>query len=140
MDERESYVTPEALQIMRRFPALFSTGPWTTSKTLLGWGFSCGLGWYPIIERLSTDLSEIVREDQLSWFQVSQVKQKFGELRFYVRGGNNRTAARIREAVEEAATTCERCGHRPAELHNIGGMLATYCPACCAEVAKVGRS
>lgn len=99
MAKKDHYITPEALQIMQQFPELFGRGPWTTNKTLLGWGFSCGYGWYSIIERLCVNLAEIVREDHLDKFRVSQVKEKLGGLRFYVRHGNDRTGARILEAV-----------------------------------------
>lgn len=140
MTEDKDHITPEALRIMRRFPELFGPGPWTTRKTSLGWGFSCGEGWYPIIERLCTDLAEIVRQDRLTTFRVSQVKEKLGSLRFYVRGGNDRTRARILEAEHEAATTCERCGRRPAQTHDIDGLLMTCCVACREVVAQALRS
>ncbi|MDB6180019.1 hypothetical protein PAF19_01435 [Paracoccus fistulariae] len=85
-------IAPEALRIMRAWPAVYGPGPWTGS--LLEYGFLCGPGWYPLIERLSADLSAIIREDGLNEFQVAQVKEKLGGLRFYIRGGKPWCATR----------------------------------------------
>lgn len=45
-----------------------------------GWGrwISCGPGWYPILARLEAELTAIVPE-----FEVHQIKEKYGSLRFY---------------------------------------------------------
>lgn len=45
-----------------------------------GWGrwIDCGPGWYPIVVRLSDALAELI-----PGFEVHQVKEKYGTLRFY---------------------------------------------------------
>lgn len=47
-----------------------------------GWGrwISCDAGWYPIICRLDREIASIIPE-----YQINQVKEKFGGLRFYYR-------------------------------------------------------
>ncbi|MDE4099717.1 hypothetical protein [Phaeobacter gallaeciensis] len=55
-----------------------------------GVGFTCGEGWYHLIDRLSADLAAIIREDDLTRFRAQQVKEKLGGLRFYAYGGNLR--------------------------------------------------
>lgn len=134
MSEKD-HVTHEARRIMQRFPNIFGPGPWAGENNgLLAYGFECGPGWYPLLERLCSDLSKIVQEDDLKEFQVIQVKQKLGTLRFYVRGGSARTFDRIRKGEREAADTCERCGTRPAKLYSLSGFLVTCCEKCKAEI------
>lgn len=45
-----------------------------------GWGrwISCGAGWYPLLVQLDADISAIAPD-----YEVHQVKEKFGGLRFY---------------------------------------------------------
>lgn len=95
-------------------------------------GFLCGPGWYSLIERLSTDLAAIIRQDGLRRFRVVQVKEKFGELRFYVKGSNERSLTRIAEAMREAESTCEACG-APSCIRTVGGWLSTLCDGCRVE-------
>ncbi|MDB6180038.1 hypothetical protein [Paracoccus fistulariae] len=112
---------------MHAFPAVYGPGPWT--GTLLEYGFLCGPGWYPLIDRLSADLAEIIRQDGLRRFRPVQVKEKFGSLRFYIRGGNERALDRIAQAAQEAETTCEGCG-RASHIHIVDAWLTTLCPGC----------
>lgn len=116
-----------ALRIMRAYPEVYGHGPWTES--LLEHGFLCGPGWHPLIEQLSADLSDIIRQDDLRRFRVVQVKEKMGELRFYIRGGNKRALDRISEAARESEITCEGCG-RASQIRVIDGWLTTLCESC----------
>jgi hypothetical protein len=53
----------------------------------MAWGFECGDGWFEILWRLCVDLEPLVtglERDTGEQFEVVQVKQKLGTLRFYV--------------------------------------------------------
>jgi len=76
-------------------------------KLCHGW-IEIGPGWFDLVDRLLTDLPEGV--------QVSQIKEKFGTLRCYVyHWQSEEVYARIRQAENESAKTCEVCGE-PGEL------------------------
>lgn len=122
MQDKDLHISDEALRIMTAFPEVYGNPPWSIRKTNLAWGYSCGNGWYPLIERLSADLAAIIREDGLNRFRARQVKQKLGGLRFYTCGGNERTAERVKQAAIEASQTCEHCGIQPAAMKNLGGV------------------
>ena len=87
----------------------------------LEWTKLCvGPGWAGIVDRLITDLLE------LGWDgKVSQVKEKFGGLRFYICGGTEEMFDRIDRAESESLETCEECGE-PGTLKD-GGWLRTLC-------------
>jgi hypothetical protein len=75
-----------------------------------GWGASvdCGEGWRPIIAQLDRDIAAIE-----SAYEVHQIKEKFGGLRFYYAGGTGNDARideLIAQAERPAAQTCELCG------------------------------
>lgn len=93
------------------------------------WGrwIGCGKGWYPIIARLHEDLSRID-----PGYEVHQVKEKFGGLRFYARFSPDafrRCEDLIRAAEQESEHTCEECG-APGELSIRRGWWRTLCASC----------
>jgi hypothetical protein len=63
---------------------------------------SVGPGWSGILDRLYNKLPKSV--------YVTQVKEKYGSLRFYVGSASNRTYDIIEAAEKESETTCEVCG------------------------------
>lgn len=56
---------------------------------------------------------------------VEQVKEKFGTLRFYYRGGDNIVDGMVRMAEAMSAVTCEECG-APGEVGG-SGWISTLC-------------
>jgi hypothetical protein len=63
-----------------------------------------------------------------SYPRASQVKQKYGGLRFYLTCGTNEINNLINEAEELACKTCEECGS-PGEERG-GGWINTLCDNC----------
>ena len=57
--------------------------------------------------------------------RVSQVKEKFGTLRFYYSGGDDYISGLVSMAESMSAATCEECG-KPGRT-NSGGWLRTLC-------------
>ena len=63
--------------------------------------------------------------------EATQVKEKFGGLRFYIMGGNEKIDALISFAESMSECTCEECG-RPG-TQNAGGWIKTLCHDCRGE-------
>ncbi len=64
-----------------------------------------GAGWRFIIEDLIKDLFFIGWDGE-----ITQVKEKFGSLRFYVGGASHKVLERIDQAELLSSTICEKCG------------------------------
>jgi hypothetical protein len=109
------------------FPRLFSKP--------LPWGLEVGDGWIPLIELLCARIDTILNEAPAVTFEVTQVKEKFGQLRFYYRlkKADEAMSGAIRQAVQTAQAAsihcCERCGAR-GQLINTGAWLRTQCSTC----------
>jgi predicted RNA-binding Zn-ribbon protein involved in translation (DUF1610 family) len=91
------------------------------------WGFECGDGWKDLIHRLSQAIAlhaESVGIDIVA----TQVKEKFGTLRFHVDGGDNEIRRLIDAAEHESEFTCESCG-APGTLER-KGRHSTRCALC----------
>jgi hypothetical protein len=56
---------------------------------------------------------------------VSQVKEKFGTLRFYYHGGDKVVDGMVRMAESMSAVTCEECGNSGERRG--GGWIITLC-------------
>lgn len=94
-------------------------------------GFSCGDGWFEIIDRLSAKFSAF--PDLL----VVQVKEKFGKLRFYAESDREDGSCRPGDlqaeldlATEQSASTCELCGQPGVLAERRGRWLSVRCRAC----------
>jgi hypothetical protein len=121
--------------LVRDFPHLYRDRHGDTRETRMCDGFP-GDGWEPLIRRLAEKLEPIARETGL---HAVQVKEKFGELRFYVRGADGARVlpvaisktvhAAISEAMEESSRTCEHCG-AACSTQKVEGWWATLCAAC----------
>lgn len=107
--------------------------------TKLIWGFSeakreditscVGPGWKKIVEDLIDDLIS------LGWDgTILQVKEKFGTLRFYIGSGNEALWARISEAENLSAVTCEVCGEPGQQYYD--GWITTLCPTHAKEQGR----
>jgi len=116
-------------------------------------GFAVGKGWWPIIERLSSNIQQHIewvngsRErlllnneynhkipDECPQVVVEQIKEKFGGLRFYYQGGDDQIHGMVRMAEAWADVACEECGG--IGKRRGGGWVRTLCDVHEAEHQK----
>jgi hypothetical protein len=69
--------------------------------------FPVGEGWRPLVEKLVCDIAAIDQE-----VTVSQVKEKFGGLCFYIYAGSPEVWKLIEKAENASYTICEECGEK----------------------------
>jgi len=104
-DEFEKY-DAFAKQMEERFPKMFAN-PYG--------GFACGEGWWPILEKLCSNIQHHLdwknkKSEVVPQVTVAQIKEKFGGLRFYYDGGDDEIRGMVRMAEAWADATCEDCG------------------------------
>jgi hypothetical protein len=84
-----------------------------------------GVGWHPLIARLHTDLLALDPD-----YRVSQIKEKFGELRVYLASDETREIEALIDAATDASLTiCDTCG-QPGAPRTIDGWVRTRCGKC----------
>ena len=109
-------------RLVERWPTWFSTGG-DIKRTAMPRGFEHGDGWFDIVWRLCEDLEPLVAKLEAAGgpkFEVLQVKEKFGGLRFYVNCRNDTAIRqRIGTAAQESFHTCEVCG-QPNDCGKVG--------------------
>ena len=122
--------------LCQRYPELFRDRHTDPAQSPMYWGFCCGDGWFGIIDSLCAEIAAKVQDGSMPQVVVCQVKEKFGYLRFHIRGGyhgggNAETHRLIELAQQQALRTCEECG-QPGELVGVG-IPCVLCPACAIE-------
>ena len=116
--------------LIGRYPILYQGHEWPLTQNLMAFGFECGDGWFKIIDQLSADITALDKRDGTTTI-ATQVKEKFGGLRFYIQSGSDAVFALIDEAEALSERTCEMCGE-PGKLRG-KGWVSTLCDACWAK-------
>lgn len=118
--------------LIKIFPSLFQKDEDGTSCGFLG--FECGDGWFDLLKECILKIKEEIEQNTEKYppelpVYVTQVKEKYGSLRFYVSYETDEIDKIIREACVMSSCTCESCG-KPGDLHKVGGWFVTICLHC----------
>ena len=114
----------------KRFPLCFERkGGW------MAFSLEYNAGWNGIVEELLGKIEGHLAEKQAlglldpdCGFQINQIKEKFGTMRFYVSGADDTIFGFIDEAERKTANTCEMCGNSGALYTKRGKFwLRTFC-------------
>ncbi len=147
--------------LTKRYSTIFQNRHASVAQSCMAWGFSCGDGWFNILDglcaaieghmrhleeendRTQRYLDKIAKNEKVpEWiekqhkegkllvkkvpqFVAEQVKEKFGTLRFYYRGGDDYIGGLVSFAEQMSAVTCEVCG-KPGSLTG-RGWVRTRC-------------
>jgi hypothetical protein len=115
-------------KLARRWPNWFDLAA-NPRLSAMARGFEHGDGWFNLLWLLCVDLEPLIAEFENETgerFEVLQVKQKLGWLRFYVSHHSDRIDGRIAEARRESSRTCEICGQPGKQLES-GGWIRARC-------------
>ena len=108
--------------LLKTYPGLYRQHKLSMRETCMCWGFECGDGWFKLLDALSRKLVKIYPE-----LQATQVKEKYGTLRFYTGGMPEVLEIPVFKTIElacwKSARTCDVCGE-PGKLNNEGWISA----------------
>ena len=83
--------------------------------------FDCiGEGWHTLVDSFKFAVDWDTKHNNMPPVVITQVKEKFGELRIYYNGGDSRTDAYATFASLVSQRMCEDCGS-PAKTRDQGG-------------------
>ena len=120
-------------KLVEKYPNLYKQYGGDIRDTCMGWGIECDDGWFELLDELSKKLEP---------FNVvaSQVKEKFGGLRFYIDPCDGSVYDTVTEIISDAENqsykVCEICGKDGEQRQ--GGWLRTTCDECQKEYEAKG--
>ncbi len=103
---------------------------WATKWGVPAYAGGVGDGWVPLLETLATELAAL----GFDFSTVTQIKEKYGGLRFYYDGITDAVDAAVERAETAALRTCEECG-APGRRRS-GGWILALCDACAVTRGK----
>ena len=117
-------------ELCEHYPQIMIERRLGAMQTAMCWGFEHGDGWYNLLDtamRLVQSHIEMEKRRGREIDQVvfEQVKEKFGMLNIYHRGGDEYTDGVLRMAEEMSRHTCEVCGD--VGHPNDTGWIRTLC-------------
>ena len=98
----------------------------------------CGNGWRkiinPIIEYIEKYNSTVKKEENK--IKILQIKEKFGELRFYASNKTPELVKLIENAEAKSRNICELCGSEEDIGQIADGWITTCCRKCAEKMAE----
>ena len=113
--------------LTNKYPKIFSQRSGDPMKTAMCWGFECGDGWFNILNSLCAAIQSHIDHSngKVSQVEATQIKEKFGDLRFYYVGGDEVISNYVSFAEIMSTKTCEECGKIGKTLGS--GWIRTLC-------------
>lgn len=121
-------------KLCEKYPKIFINRNANMTTTAMCWGFECGDGWYDLIDSLCFTIqnhidNQFKNNKPITQVVADQVKEKFGELRFYYSGGDDYIDGVIDLAENMSIRICEICGNI-GNLKSNNGWYKTKCDNC----------
>lgn len=113
-------------QLYQRYPAIFSERHLPQEETSMCWGIQTKDGWYHLIDALCAQLQWETDHNGAPQIVATQIKEKFGTLRFHAHDESERQDAMIRLASKLSSRLCDTCG-APGSIVQIGRRTAARC-------------
>jgi hypothetical protein len=120
-------------QLVDIYPAIFQTDSHLACINLFG--IECNDGWFDLLKELIEQIRDICTKDCLNdetddYFpKVTQVKEKFGSLRFYMSCETDEISDAIRKAEEKSHEICELCG-KAGQMRCVNRWYMMRCDEC----------
>ena len=113
-------------QLCEKYPEIFADRYSDPKTTAMCWGLDVGDGWFALIDNLCNDIQTYVNENHLPPVVATQVKEKFGGLRFYIGSGHPHIWDLINKAEKKSYNICEICG-KDGKVNDAVYWLQTLC-------------
>mgnify|MGYP003653947129 CR=1 FL=1 len=118
--------------LFEKYPKIFRQKDLPMQQTCMCWGICTGDGWYNIIDTLCHGIQhridwKIKTNSPIEQVEATQVKEKWGGLRFYYEGGDDYIEGLVSMAEALSMTSCINCGIPVEETTRSWNKI---CPSC----------
>ena len=114
-------------KLFEKYPVMFQDRVRPVTESTMGWGIEVGDGWFSLVDVLCEQLQGETDQNGAPQIVAIQVKEKYGELRFYVGSASERQEAMTEFAEALSARVCEACGAPGSLRSSLSGWYAARC-------------
>lgn len=125
-------------KLFDKYPKIFRQKDLSMRETCMCWGIETGDGWYDLIDHLCLMIQFWVDNNGLEQVEATQVKEKFGGLRFYINHHNDFVNGLITLTMHLSENTCEVCGSTK-NITQTKGWIRTVCQSCLTEETHINK-
>jgi hypothetical protein len=112
-----------------KYPKIFADRYGDKRTTCMVWGFECTSQWYWLIDQLCSSIQSYTDANKKPQVVATQVKEKYGTLRFYYSGGDDYVAGMVWLAESMSYDICEEC-RSTKNVTQTKGWIYTLCEDC----------
>lgn len=96
----------------KTYPTIFVDMYGPVEKTCMHWGITVDDGWFFLLDNLCRQIQYHINdpEKEIPPVVALQVKEKFGRLTFYYKGGDDEVRHMVKFAGNMSSHICEKCG------------------------------
>jgi len=124
-------------KLFNNYPTIFRQRELDRTVTAMCYGISCGDGWYTLIDTMCGNIQNRMEnanrnkpEEEHIICEATQVKEKWGGLRFYVQGSDSYIDGIIDLAESMSYRICSECGNASVQNEKKRGWIYTLCDNC----------
>ena len=119
-------------KLYEAFPSLYRGRDKSPQESSMYWGFQCEDSWFDLIWNISQAIEDEARDRGLKpqskkWPEATQVKQKFGTLRFGLVNYSDTTDVLTHKTRLASENICDVCGALASSVDNARRWCQTLC-------------
>lgn len=118
-------------RLYKTYPKIFRQKDLDMTQTCMCWGIETEQGWFQLLDTLCSNIQWYLDKNAkpgTPQVEATQVKEKFGGLRFYYIGGDDYTDGMINLAESMSYHICQECGNAGKERNT--SWVVTMCDKC----------
>ena len=122
-------------RLYKKYSKIFAQKDLSIQESAMPWELECGDGWYWLVDNLCRTIQSYLKHNDIEnkiQIEVTQVKEKYGGLRFYYQGGDKLIDGMVWLAENLSYKICEQCGATEG-VTQTKGWIVTLCPKCMKE-------
>ena len=123
-------------KLFEKYPKIFKQRELDRTVTAMCYGIACGDGWHVLIDEMCGNIQNHIEnvnrnkpEEEHIVCEATQVKEKWGGLRFYVQGSDDFIDGIIDLAESMSYRICSKCGNQSTPQKK-RGWIYTLCDNC----------
>jgi len=117
-------------KLLQKYPKIFRQKNLSMKETCMCWGIATPDSWYDILDNLCNVIQKKVNEKGYHQVEATQVKEKFGYLRFYTNFCYDDIEDEINKAERETKEICALCGSKENIKCPKGWWIIYLCHLC----------